>query len=448
MAQAPTMSDAYLSDFYALEREGPKWLRELRAEAMTRFRELGFPTARRGNEKWKYTNVGPIADAEFAYEFDAATAVKPSDLRRLVPWDDGWTTAVFVDGRYSPALSSPAAGDVRVVSLAEAVETHGAQTGGRLPELVRGHLARHAAFADDGFVALNTAFLRDGAFVHLPDGVAANAPLHLLFLASRDGAVAYPRTLVVAGAGSRLSVIESYVGLASGRYFTNAVTEIVLGEGAQVEHHKLLLESEEAFHVATGRVYQAGDSSFTSTFCARGAAIARNDVTALLDAPGGSCTLNGLYMTGGSQHIDNYLNIDHAKPHTTSRLLYRGILAGESRAIFGGTVLVRPGADKTDAHQEDKNLILSEKAEVVSKPSLEIYADDVICGHGATAGAFADDAIFYMRSRGLDLETASAFLVKGFASGVLDRVRIEPLRAYLEKLVARTLRGVRVAVPA
>jgi Fe-S cluster assembly protein SufD len=171
-------------------------------------------------------------------------------------------------------------------------------------------------------------------------------------------------------------------------------------------------------------------------------------VTVLLDAPGASCTLNGLYLTGGSQHIDNYLNIDHAKPHTTSRLFYRGILDGESRAVFGGTVLVRPGADKTDAHQEDKNLILSEKAEVVSKPSLEIYADDVVCGHGATAGAFADDAVFYMRSRGLDLETASGFLVKGFASGVLDRVRIEPLRHYLEKLVSRTLKGVRVAVAA
>jgi Fe-S cluster assembly protein SufD len=312
---------------------------------------------------------------------------------------------------------------------------------------VREHLARHAAFADDGFIALNTAFLRDGAFVHVPDGVAAEDPLHLVFVSSGGAAaVSHPRTLVVAGAGSKLSVIESYAGPSSGRYFTNAVTEIVLGERAEVDHYKLLLEGEDAFHVAAGRVHQAADSSFSSTFCARGTAIARNDVTALLDAPGASCTLNGLYLTGGSQHIDNYLNIDHARPHTTSRLLYRGILDGDSRAIFGGTVFVRPGADKTDAHQEDKNLLLSERAEVVSKPSLEIYADDVVCGHGATAGLFAEDAIFYMRSRGLDLETASAFLIRGFAGGVLDRVKVDPLRHYLERLVTRTLRGVRVGL--
>lgn len=440
MAQAPTISDAYLTDFRALDGEGPAWLRDLRRGAMARFRELGFPTARRGNEKWKYTYVGPIAEAEFAYPFEAAPKIDRAELRRLVPWDDGWTTAVFVDGRYSPEMSSPAAKGVRVASLAEAIERDGS--------LARKHLARHARFEDDAFIAVNTAFLRDGAFVHAPKGVAAEAPLHLVFLSTGEGAVSYPRALIVAGAGSRLSVIESYAGLSPGRYFTNAVTEIVLDEGARVDHHKLLLEGEGAFHVATSRVYQGGDSAFTSTFCGRGSALARNDVTAVLDAPGGSCTLNGLYLTGGRQHIDNYLNIDHAKPHTTSRLLYRGILDGESRAIFGGTVFVRPGADKTDAHQEDKNLILSEKAEVVSKPSLEIYADDVVCGHGATAGTFADDAIFYMRSRGLDLETASTFLVQGFASAVLDRIGIPPLRHYLEKLVSRALRGVRVGVPA
>ncbi|MCH6555925.1 MAG: SufD family Fe-S cluster assembly protein, partial [Chloroflexi bacterium] len=156
-----------------------------------------------------------------------------------------------------------------------------------------------------------------------------------------------------------------------------------------------------------------------------------------------SCTLNGLYLTSGSQHIDNYINIEHAKPHGTSRLFYKGILDGESKAVFGGTVLVRPGADKTDAHQEDKNLLLSEKAEVASKPSLEIYADDVKCGHGATAGTIAEDAIFYMRSRGLDLETATAFLIKGFASGILDKVRVQPLRAFLEKLTTKALWGSR-----
>ena len=247
----------------------------------------------------------------------------------------------------------------------------------------------------------------------------------------------------MAGARSELTVIESYVSLSSSRYLTDAVTEIVVGDGAQVEHYKLLLESEGAFHVATSRVYQGEDSVFSSTLYARGAAIARNDIQVLLDAPGSSCTLNGLYMTSGSQHIDNYINIEHAKPHGTSRLFYKGILDGESKAVFGGTVLVRPGADKTDAHQEDKNLLLSEKAEVASKPSLEIYADDVKCGHGATAGTITEDAIFYMRSRGLDLETATAFLVKGFARGILDKVRVQPLRDFLEELTTKALGGSR-----
>ena len=442
MPRALATPDSYLTDFRTFETnlpaKGPEWLRDIRQQALTRFRELGFPTARRGNEKWKYTNVGPIADATFSYPFDAGLEVNLADIRSVAPWDDGWATAVFVNGRYSPALSTVAALDgVRVNNLAEAVRADG--------DVIERHLARHAAYEDDGFTALNTAFLRDGAFVNVPEGESLRRPLHLIFVTAEDSEpiVSYPRTLIVAGARSELTVIESYVSLSSSSYFTDAVTEIVVGDGAQVEHYKLLLEGEGAFHVATSRVHQGEDSAFSSTLYARGAAIARNDIQVLLDAPGSSCTLNGLYMTSGSQHIDNYINIDHAKPQATSRLFYKGILDGDSRAIFGGTVLVRPGADKTDAHQEDKNLLLSEKAQVASKPSLEIYADDVKCGHGATAGTIAEDAIFYMRSRGLDLETATAFLVKGFARGILDKIRVQPLRAFLEKLTTKVLRGSR-----
>ncbi|MCH7836207.1 MAG: Fe-S cluster assembly protein SufD [Chloroflexi bacterium] len=442
MAQALATSDSYVTDFQALEGSlpdrGPEWLRDIRRQALTRFRELGFPTARRGNEKWKYTNVGPIADAAFSYPSDAGAELDLADIRRIVPWDDGWASIVFVNGRYSPALSSAAAPDAaRVTSLAEAVRADG--------DIIESHLARHATFEDDGFTALNTAFLRDGAFVHVPEGVSFQSPLHLIFVTTDDTqpTVSYPRTLIVAGANSELTVIESYVSLTSARYFTDAVTEIVVGEGARVEHYKLLLESEEAFHVASSRVYQGPDSTFFSTLFARGAAIARNDIQVLLDAPGSSCFLNGLYVTTGSQHIDSYINIDHAKPHTTSRLYYRGILDGESRAVFGGTVFVRPGADKADAHQEDKNLILSENAQVASKPSLEIYADDVKCGHGATAGMIAEDAVFYMRSRGLDMETATAFLIRGFARGILDSIRVDRLRSFSERLTSRALRGSR-----
>jgi len=440
MTQAVAPYDTYLSDFRtfedALPPGEPAWLRELRERAISRFAELGFPTARRGNEPWKYTNVAPIAEGRFAYSAATAPAVTPDEIRSGTVWDEGWHSLVFVNGRYSPALSTAApASGARVASLAEAVRADG--------PLVRRHLAQHAGFQDSGFTALNTAFLSDGAFVHLPEGVELKTPVHLVFVSTSDAgpSVSYPRTLVVAGANSKAAVIESYIGLGAARYLTNAVTEIALEDGAQVDHYKLMLEGEDAFHVAGTRVDQGRDSTYFSLSYSMGALIGRNDLRVLLDGPGGSARLNGLYVTAGSQHLDNYINIDHAKPHCTSRLYYKGILDGESRAVFGGTVLVRPGAAKTDAYQEDKNLLLSEKAEVDSKPSLEIYADDVKCGHGATAGTVTEDAIFYMRSRGLDLEKASALLIQGFASEITDTVRIAPLRAYLERLTLAALRG-------
>jgi len=428
MTQAVTSHDRYLADFKNLPPEGPPWLRRLRAGAIARFQELGFPTARRSNEPWKYTNVGPIAEREFAYPFGDAALVSVDDLRAIAACDDSWNTLVFINGRHAPALSSRLETPRRgVSSLASALESDA--------DLTEGHLAQHASFEDDAFIALNTGFLHDGAFVHVPDGQSIPATVHLLYV-STDGSapsVSYPRTLIVAGANSRATVIESYVSVGSARSFTNAVTEIVVEDGAQVQHHRLLLESVESFHIGNTRVYLEKDSSFSSISFAAGAAIGRNDFRVLLDAPGASCSLNGLYVTTGTQHIDNNMNIDHAKPHTTSRLYYKGILDGKSKAVFGGLVLVRPGADKTDSYQQDKNLVLSDEAEVDSKPSLEIYADDVKCGHGATAGAVAEDAIFYMRSRGLDEETANNLLIKGFASEILDTIQIEPLRVDLER---------------
>jgi Fe-S cluster assembly protein SufD len=445
MTQALAPVDRYINDFRALEASlagDPGWLRRLRAEAWSRFVEMGFPTARKGNEPWKYTNVGPIAEATFAYLRDGADGVSLDEARRLAPWDDGWSRLVFVNGRYNEALSSPPEG-VRAMSLGRAWREEG--------PLLERHLAGLAPLAGaDGFVALNTAFLRDGAFVYLPEGVTADSPLHLLFLTTSEGvpAVSYPRTLVVAGMNSAATIIESYVGPPGAGYFTDAVTEVMLEEGARVDHCRLLLEGGDSFHVGTTRVRQGRDSGFTSTSYQLGNAIGRADLRVVLAAPGGECHLNGLYITKDRQHVDNYINIDHAEPHGTSRLYYKGILDDHSRAVFGGTVLVRPGAMKTDSYQEDKNLVLSEDAEVDSKPSLEIYADDVKCGHGATAGTVTEDAMFYMRSRGLDVDTATQLLIKGFASEILDRVALDALRAYLERLTADTLRGVALGVAA
>ncbi len=391
---------------------GPAWLGDLRAAGWERFEALGLPTARRGNERWKYTAVAPIARVGFAYPFINADPAAEAEL------DFGFST-------------------INAASLFD----------GEQEEAVRQRLGSLAPMNEDGFTALNTAFLRDVAVVRIPDGAdepAAVCVNHagLPDLEEPDGEqqfARYPRTLILAGRNTNLTVIEAYSGPNGRRYFTNAVTEIVVGEGAKVDHYRLLNESPGAFHVGTTRVHQAKDSSFSSASFALGTALARNDFAVTLDGPGAYCSLNGLYYTGEGQHIDNLISIDHAQPHCTSRLNYKGILDGNSRAVFGGEVMVRRNAQKSDAQQTDKNLLLSENAEVDSKPSLMIYADDVQCGHGATAGQIDAQTLFYLRSRGLDLETASRMLVQAFAREIVDKVRPETLRNYLESLFDRSI---------
>ena len=435
MAQVLTKSDKYLADFRTFEgrlkAHEPSWVHQVRQQALASFSDLGFPTARRGNEKWKYTSVVPIANATFEYPFDF-NGTEAADIGQFSPRDNDWATLVFVNGHYCAPLSA-LPGNSPMTNLPSAIQSD--------EGLVEAHLARHAAFGDDAFIALNTTFLKDGAFIHVPEDTSLQTPLHLVYVTTDtpQPVASYPRTLVVAGPHSKLTVIESYVSLSNSRHFTNAVTEIELEDGASVEHYRLLMDNADSFHVGNTRVRQGQDSTFSSASFARGANVARNDLQVLLDAPGSTCSLNGLYMTSGRQHIDNYINIDHAKPHTTSRLYYKGILDGSSKAVFGGTVLVRKDAQKADAQQSDKNLLLSDDAEVDSKPSLLIYADDVKCGHGATAGNIDEDTLFYMRSRGLDLDTASGLLIHGFASEIIETVRLEPLRGYLDELLLASL---------
>ncbi len=441
MTQSPTKSTDYAAAFKAFRQsrgaDGLAWLNNLGDQAWSSFSQLGFPTARRGNEKWKYTNVGPIAKAGFGHSWD----LKPDDgsaagnLQALAPLQQEWANLVFVDGRFSSSLSAipELANGARVTSLAEAVKYD--------RQVVQQHMADYASFEEDGFTALNTAFLSDGAFVHVPEGSVSSAPVHLVFITTERALprVSYPRTLIVADKNAELTVIETHVGPPDSQYFTNAVTEIAVGDGAKVDHYRLLLEGPQAFHVGTSRVRQGQDSGFSSASFSMGATLARNDFQVLLDGAGASCVLNGLYLTSNLQHIDNLINIDHAKPHTTSRLAYRGILDGKSKAVFGGQVLVRKDAQKVEAQQSDKNLLLSDQAEVDSKPSLLIYADDVKCGHGATAGHVDADSLFYLRSRGLTPETASQMLVHAFAREIIETVNLEPLREYLDGLFLRAV---------
>lgn len=431
MTQTLTENDRYVSDFEAFaaspEAEAPEWLRKLRKRAISRFREVGLPTARKGNEPWKYTNVAPIVEQRFAHAAGSLASVPAN-----VPTDEAWRTLVFVDGRYAPALSSPGDG-LSAATIRAALASDNAN--------LRKHLGAHVAWEDDGFPSLNTAFLTDGAFIELAPETVIAEPVHVVYVSSEgsEPTVSWPRTLVVAGQHSQITLIETYVSAGQTADLTNAVTEIVLEDGSRVDHYRLLIENHASYNVGKTRVIQGRDTTFSSMTFEAGSALGRSDFSVLLDGPGGECHLNGLYITTGTQHIDNYLNIDHAKPHATSRLYYKGILDDASRAAFGGMVFVREGAIKTDAHQEDKNLLLSDEAEVDSKPSLEIYADDVICGHGATAGAVTDEALFYMQSRGLDEGTASVLLVKGFASEILERVKIDSLRKQLEGLTLDAL---------
>ena len=398
----------YHQDHLALAAasSGPAWLDDLRAAGWKRFSEIGFPTARRGNERWKYTAVAPIARVGFVFPFADAGSAE-------------------LDFGFSPVPAVSAFDNER-------------------EEEARQHLGSLAPMEDDGFTALNTAFLHDVAVVRVPDGSAEPVAVSVNHrgFGGPEGEERYarhPRTLILAGRNANLTVVETYTGPAGPRYFTNAVTEIVVGEGAQVEHYRLLDESPGAYHVGTTRVRQERDSSFSSASFALGTALARNDFAVTLDGPGAYCSLNGLYYTGQGQHIDNLISIDHAQPRCTSRLNYKGILDGNSRAVFGGEVLVRRNAQKSDAQQTDKNLLLSEDAEVDSKPSLMIYADDVQCSHGATAGQIDAQTLFYLRSRGLDLATASRMLVRAFASEIVDTVRPDTLRNHLESLFDRSI---------
>jgi Fe-S cluster assembly protein SufD len=313
-------------------------------------------------------------------------------------------------------------------------------------KLVEPHLARYARFEQNAFTALNTAFAEDGAFVYLPDGTSLKGPIHLLLLSTVPGeaTVSHPRNLIVVGANSQVSLIESYVGLEGGAYFTNAVTEISAGERSVIEHTKLEREGREGFHIATLDVHQGRGSSFVSSSIATGGALVRNDINVLFNGEGGDCTLNGLYVTGGDQHIDNHTSIDHAKPHCTSRELYKGILDGKSRGVFNGKIIVRKDAQKTNAHQTNKNLLLSQHALVNTKPQLEILADDVKCSHGATIGQLDEEALFYLRTRGIGSEAARNLLTYAFASDIVSRIKIQPIQCQLDLMLLRSLsRGVR-----
>ena len=430
--------ETYLARFAQLEKRlganGRSWIHRIRRQAMERFSELGFPTTHQ--EEWKYTNVAPIAQLAFQPDTEQVRRLSAEELARVPLAGVGSNRLVFVNGCYCRELSSTAGlpQGVWAGSLVEALASEAARS------QLEQHLARYAAYDQHAFVALNTAFLEDGALIRIPRGLVLEQPIHLMFVSIGDGAarVCHPRNLILAERESQAAVLESYVGLGEALYFTNAVTEIVVGENTVLEHYKLQQECERAFHVATVQVHLERSSVFTNYNISLGGALVRNDVTAVLDGEGTECALHGLYLSTGTQHVDNHTTLDHARPHCSSRELYKGILDGKSTGVFNGGIVVREDAQKTDAKQSNKNLLLSEDAVINTKPQLQIWADDVRCTHGATIGHMDQEALFYLRTRGMDQQAARDLLTRAFASEVLDRMKVEPAQTRVKaELVAR-----------
>lgn len=432
---AAQTKEAYLSAHRAFERglNGADRfpLRSLRRQAADRFERLDFPTT--GDEAWRYTNAAPIV----ATRFQPALGGRPVAVgpEQIEPFAYDAIQLVFVNGRYAPELSSleHLPDGARAGSLSADLD----------PEdtLLSKHLGQYADYEAQTFTALNTAFVHDGAFVHVPRNVAFDAPVHILFVSTADERpiVSHPRCLVLTEAHGALSIVETYVGFGNAPYFTNAVTEIVAGEGSVVDHYKLVLENEAAFHVATTQTSQGGASNVSTHTISLGGRLVRNEVNARLAGEGGEATVNGFYLLDASEHVDNHTLIEHVAPHCTSHEFFKGILNGRSKGVFRGKIYVHQTAQKTDAYQTNQNLLLSDDASVVAKPQLEIYADDVKCSHGATIGQIDEKAIFYLRSRGVGPETARQVMIQAFADEILDNVRIDAVRTRLNDWVKAKL---------
>ena len=412
----------------------PAWVVTLRRRAFAHLGEIGFPTVR--DEEWRFTNVAPVLETPFVSGAGPNESQAP---RRIPPFafhHAAGVQLVFVNGYFVPALSTgpDAVPGVRAESLAAALAQR--------PDALGFHLGRVAAFEGHGFRALNTAFLCDGAVIEIAANAVLAEPIHLLFLASApDGAtVSHPRVLIMAGEDSQARIVETYAGLDTGPYLANAVTEVVVGDGAVIDHCRVEQDGDQAFHLGATDAIVHRSASYTSHVVTFGASLSRSEIAVTLAGEGATCTLDGLYIAGGARLVDHHTEIDHARPHCTSHELYKGVLAGRARAVFNGRIRVRPDAQKTDAKQTNRTLLLSDEAQINTKPQLQIFANDVKCTHGATVGQLSEDALFYLRSRGIGGDEARALLIHAFSREILDRMPLEPLRRHLDALLVAELR--------
>ncbi len=403
------------------------WFNQLRASAVDRAGTLQVPTTR--DEEWRFTDISPLAQVSFQ-PVRTVPSLQEEDIERFYLKETS-TTLVFVDGTYMPELStqseSTSGAGLVVTNLSAALTTQA--------KVIEPHLGRHAGFQDNLFAALNTAFLHDGALIIVPRNATIDGPVHVLFIATRAESTSHPRCLLVAGPGSAVTMVEDYVTLQEGAYITNSVTEIAIGDNAQVSHTRLQRDSGQAFHVANCAVSLARASRYRSISVAFGARISRYDLNALLAAEGAECSVDGLALISGRQLADTHTCIDHATPDGTSRQLHKCIIDGSAHGVFNGKIMVRPGAQRTDSSQSSRNLLLSGRAHIDTKPQLEIFADDVKCAHGATVGQLDNEELFYLKSRGLSGAAARNLLTYAFGAEIIDRIPVTSLKHQLERAV-------------
>ncbi len=423
-----------LSEFLdSAQKDAPEWVTTLRREAISGFGKLGFPTL--SDEEWRFTNLEALRRSSFSIAENGISGVSKKSVDSYGFPGLDCLRLVFVNGRFASSLSDTrnAGEGILVKSLSEAISEQG--------DLVKDHLARYADYEKDAFISLNTSYFEDGVFVYVPDGTVLEKPVHVLHVSTDEDRPLFinPRNLIIVGQSSIAKVIEHYVSASNSVYFSNVVTEVVCGENANLEHYRLEFESQKAFNFTTLRVNQQKNSNIASHSVLCGGAIVRNNVHPVLAGEGCNSDIYGLFISEGRQHMDNFMRVEHASPHCDSRQFYNGVLDGRSKGVFHGRILVHEGAEKTDAKQTNRNLLLSDTAQIDTKPQLEIYNDDVKCTHGATIGQMDEEALFYLRSRGISTRQAKIIMLQAFTGETLEHMSIDSVREVLEGVVMKRL---------
>lgn len=410
-------------------KDAPEWVADLRREAISGFGKLGFPTL--SDEEWRFTNLEALRRGSFSIAENGISDVSEKTVDSYMFSGLDCLRLVFVNGRFAASLSDTedVGEGIVVKSLSEAIREHG--------DLVRDHLAKYADYEKDAFISLNTSYFEDGVFIYVPDRTVLERPVHVLHVSTDEGSPLFlnPRNLIIVGQSSDAKVIEHYVSLSQSVYFSNVVTEVVCGEDANLEHYRLEFESQKAFNFSTLRVNQQKNSNIASHSILHGGAIVRNNVHPVLAGEGCNSDIYGLFISEGRQHMDNFMRVEHASPHCDSRQFYNGVLDGRSKGVFHGRILVHEGAEKTDAKQTNRNLLLSDTAQIDTKPQLEIYNDDVKCTHGATIGQMDEEALFYLRSRGVPMRKAKIIMLRAFTNETFEHMSISSVREALENIV-------------